>query len=64
MNDWKEFINHFGTHFASSITYGGRYFMEHMYSEESMSLFQSMKIDINIAAKIQYLTKIGVDLSQ
>lgn len=23
-----------------------------------------MKIDINIAAKIQYLTKIGIDLSQ
>jgi hypothetical protein len=31
-NDWSEFIEHFGTHFASAVTFGGRYFMEHTYS--------------------------------
>ena len=62
-NDWYEFIGHFGTHYASSVVYGGRYFLEHTYSEASMSLFASMKLDINIAAKVQYMQKIGAELS-
>jgi hypothetical protein len=51
--DWSEFIEHFGTHFASAVTFGGRYFLEHTYSEEAMSLFTSMKLDIQYAAEIQ-----------
>jgi hypothetical protein len=53
----KPFIAHFGTHFASSVTFGGRYFLEHTYTEESMSLFKSMGLDISIAAKIQFFSK-------
>lgn len=55
LGDWYEFIGHFGTHYASSVVFGGRYFLEHTYSEASMSLFESLKLDINIAAKVQYL---------
>lgn len=29
-----------------------------------MSLFTSMKLDINIAAKIQYYNKIGINLTE
>lgn len=29
-----------------------------------MSLFTSMKLDINLAAKIQYFNKIGISLSE
>lgn len=29
-----------------------------------MSLFESMKLDINIAAKIQYMEKVGMQLTQ
>lgn len=32
-NNWLQFINHFGTHYATSVVYGGRYFLEHTYSE-------------------------------
>lgn len=32
INDWSQFVSHFGTHYASSVTYGGRYFLEHTYS--------------------------------
>jgi hypothetical protein len=49
-DDWGEFIEHFGTHFASAVTFGGRYFMEHTYSEEAMSLFTSMGLDVKFAA--------------
>jgi hypothetical protein len=63
LEDWTDFIDHFGTHFASAVTFGGRYFMEHTYSEEAMSLFTSLKLDIKVAAEIQYLSKIGVNLS-
>ncbi len=31
-NNWLQFINHFGTHYATSVVYGGRYFLEHTYS--------------------------------
>ena len=62
-NNWEEFIDHFGTHYASSVTFGGRYFLQHTYSEESMSLFTSMKLDIEMAAKIQYYSKIGINLT-
>lgn len=62
-NDWSQFIDHFGTHFASSVTFGGRYLMEHTYTEQSMSLFKSMNLDIKFAAEIQYYQKIGLNLS-
>ena len=62
-NNWNQFVEHFGTHFASSVTFGGRYFVEHTYSEQSMALFQSMKLDIHIAASIQYFNIIGMALN-
>lgn len=61
--NWLQFIGHFGTHYASAVTFGGRYFMEHTYSEESMALFESMKLDVTIAARIQYFKIIGMSLS-
>lgn len=27
INDWTQFVDHFGTHYATSVTYGGRYFL-------------------------------------
>lgn len=29
---WGEFIDHFGTHYASTVVFGGRYFLQHTYS--------------------------------
>jgi hypothetical protein len=37
--------------------------MEHTYTEQSMSLFKSMNLDIKFAAEIQYYQKIGLNLS-
>ena len=31
--NWNQFVDHFGTHYASAVTFGGRYFVEHTYSE-------------------------------
>jgi hypothetical protein len=31
-NDWDEFVEHFGTHYASTVVFGGRYLLEHTYS--------------------------------
>lgn len=63
-NDWSEFIEHFGTHFASAVTFGGRYFMEHTYSEETMSLFKSMSLDVKFAAEAQFYEKVGINLTE
>jgi len=26
-NSWGDFINHFGTHYATGVSFGGRYFL-------------------------------------
>lgn len=62
-NEWEGFLNHFGSHYATSVTFGGRYFLEHTYSEQSMSLFKSMKIDMSIAAQAQFFMVASISMS-
>lgn len=62
-NSWEEFLEHFGSHYATKVTFGGRYFLEHTYTEESMSLFKSLKIDLSIAAQMQFLMSASVSIS-
>ena len=62
-NQWDEFLDHFGSHYATSVTFGGRYFTEHTYSEQSISLFKSMKLDLHMAAQFQFFTVAGMSLT-
>lgn len=63
-NQWEEFLDHFGSHYATSVTFGGRYFTEHTYTEQSISLFKSMKLDLSIAAQFQFFSMAGMSLTE
>lgn len=62
-NTWNEFFEHFGSHYVTSVLFGGRYVLEHTYAEESISLFKSMKLDLNVAAQMQFLTSAHISIS-
>ena len=62
-NTWNEFFEHFGSHYVTSVLFGGRYVLEHTYAEESISLFKSMKLDLNIAAQMQFLASAHISIS-
>ena len=32
LGDWRNFIEHFGTHFASKVVFGGRSVISHSYT--------------------------------
>ena len=38
--------------------------MEHTYSEETMSLFKSMSLDVKFAAEAQFYEKVGINLTE
>ena len=61
---WEEFVNHFGTHYATRVWFGGTSEFQHEYSEESMSYFKSMNLDINIAAKVQFAGHFNASMSE
>ena len=63
-NRWDEFINHFGTHYATKIIFGGTSLYQHEYQEETMSYFKSMNLDIGIAAKVQFAKRFNVSMSE
>jgi hypothetical protein len=62
-NSWDEFLEHFGSHYATRVTFGGRYFLEHTYTEQSMSLFKSLKIDLSVAAQAQFFMAASISMS-
>ena len=53
-NDWSQFIQVYGSHYIYDITYGGRAIQYLSYSYKSVSLLDSLNIDVNLAAKIRY----------
>lgn len=63
-NNWEDFLEHFGAHYTTSVTFGGRYFLEHTYSEKSMSLFKSMNIDLSMAAQAQFFMSASISMSE
>ena len=62
--NWRDFLNQFGSHFASRIIFGGRYVYEHQYSAESMSYFASMNIEVKTAAKVQFANAFDLSMSE
>lgn len=62
-NNWEDFINHFGTHYAAKVAFGGRYILEHTYEEKSMSFFESLNLDVKKAAQVQFFNYLGIPLS-
>lgn len=62
--NWRDFLNQFGSHFASRVIFGGRYVYQHEYSAESMSYFASMNIDVKTAAKVQFANAFNLSMSE
>ena len=53
-NSWQHFIDIYGTHYVYDITYGARAIQLLTYDYKSVSLLDSVNIDVDLAAKISY----------
>ena len=62
--DWADFLDYFGSHFASRVIFGGRYTYQHLYSAQSMSFFTSMNLDVKIASKVQFFQLFKLQMSE
>lgn len=52
--NWDMFIEQFGTHYVHEVIMGGRAIQEIQYTYKSASEMESLKIDVNIAAKASF----------